>query len=367
MVKFALIVSTTPKEISKRKTRLMDAYNNIVPDSSNIVSVKMRADLERIRESNIDSEDDEMRCKIIEQLIEDYTESNFSVPKSNDFKTFLIPTVTSCLKSDCDEKALIICRPSRTENSVPVFTVSGVLEGEVYRKVCSCCKSIYYYNYYEHICDKDQLMRTYYPHDPPSCAFFSTTNESFFEAKLLENLSEEVVTCNVQFVNWATCYNRLNSNDTWKVSGKLVIPAWLIFSIWKRIIVEFPVIRDKFRNLDIEAVLAHLYPRLRLHIDNRWHHHICSRCSTRLVVMDGDAKAYRTVCSFDPEKIIRKGELNEFLECAASPLPGKDRCSKHLDVEKNPTTEERIDFGMMTRSKRKELGVHIDMLTTEEG
>ena len=48
-----------------------------------------------------------------------------------------------------------------------------------------------------------------------------------------------------------------------------------------------------------------------------------------MVVLDGDAKAYRTVCSFDAKKVVRKGELNEFQECAESPLPGKLRCGRH--------------------------------------
>ena len=61
---------------------------------------------------------------------------------------------------------------------------------------------------------------------------------------------------------------------------------------------------------------------------------MCSKCNTRLVVLDGDAKAYRTVCSFDSKKVVRKGELNEFQECAESPLPGKLRCGRHQMVER---------------------------------
>ena len=73
------------------------------------------------------------------------------------------------------------------------------------------------------------------------------------------------------------------------------------------------------------------------------------------------------MCSFDAEKIIRKGELNEFLECAESPLPGKTKCFKHQTDSDINEKVERSDFGMMTRTRRKELGIHVDFLTTEEG
>ena len=77
-------------------------------------------------------------------------------------------------------------------------------------------------------------------------------------------------------------------------------------------------------------------------------------------------QAYRTVCSADVTKITKKGEMNEFVACPASPLPGKDRCISHLkDASSQPI--ERLDYGIMTRSKRRELGLAIDLLSTNFG
>lgn len=72
------------------------------------------------------------------------------------------------------------------------------------------------------------------------------------------------------------------------------------------------------------------------------------------------------MCSADVEKNKNKGELNEFIACSQSPLPGKSKCLKHVnDESSNP--QERLDYGVMTRAKRQELGISIDLLTTEEG
>lgn len=414
LIKFIGVVSKTPRNVTKRKNRLIEAYNNLVSDTDDQVSIKMKAHLERFKETHLDLEESHRHNEILEQLIDDYTDSGIVVPESNNFKNFLVPSTSVCLNSRCLTEELFMCRPSRTENSIPIFTTNGVLEGEVYRKVCRCCNAIYYYNYWEVVNLDNQLIRTYYSSKKE--LYFSTTNETFFEKHLLEQLSEDIVTCNVQFVNWATAYNRLKSNGKSEISHKLVVPAWIIFSTWKRISVSFPVIRDKARNLDIESVCAYLYPMLRQNVDKKWFPHFCSNCSTRLgrasknltgkiglgllnscdpipiivpllikilthcfhnsyfkfhflmskVVMDGDAKAYRTVCSADVEKKKRKGELNEFLACQESPLPGKDKCLQHLNDESS-VGKERLDFGMITRAKRKELGISIDVLTTEEG
>lgn len=65
-------------------------------------------------------------------------------------------------------------------------------------------------------------------------------------------------------------------------------------------------------------------------------------------------------------KITKKGELNEFNSCPASPLPGKDMCINHLkDVSSLPA--ERMDYGPLTRQRRKEIGLNIDLLSTEFG
>ena len=70
---------------------------------------------------------------------------------------------------------------------------------------------------------------------------------------ILDELTEAIVTCNVQFVNWVAAYNRLKSRTKIKMEIRSLIDAWMIFSARKRINVTFPVVRRKSRNLDVES------------------------------------------------------------------------------------------------------------------
>ena len=229
-------------------------------------------------------------------MINNYTRSAIYKPDSNEIKIYLIPSQCQCLNHSCSGKELVLLRQSKTQNSVNVFTSNGVLEGEANRKQCDNCDSIYYHSYFEASDSYGSNIRSYY--EKENEPYFSITNETFFEKKLLEQLTESVVTCNVQFTNWASAYNRLNSKAKGKIDKRRITDAWMIYSAHKRINVSFPVTRDKSRHLDVESICEVLYPKLRHHVDRKWFNHICHNCSTRLVVMDGDAKAYRLFHNF---------------------------------------------------------------------
>ena len=55
-----------------------------------------------------------------------------------------------------------------------------------------------------------------------------------------------------------------------------------------------------------------------------------------------------------------------FTACHHSPVPGKTECLAHLNG-KSSEVKERLDVGMMTRSRRKELGLDIDEFLSEDG
>ena len=362
------IVNKTPKEVSKRRTRLLEAYNELEADTDFTVSIKLSTEASiRLKEAYLDDEEHLRRVKILEELIANLTESKICIPESIMSKVYLLPSITNCTNPQCCGKLLVICRPTRTENSVSVFTNNGVLEGEVYRKNCLQCKTIYFYNYMEKEDDLGILIRSYYQAKESKESYFSITNETFYEKALLSRLTEEIVTCNVQFTNWSTCYNRLFRTDQSPMDYRGLIQVWLIFEMWMRFSIKFPVVRQKSRNIDIESTCEYLYPKLREKVDKQWITHNCQFCDTRLVVLDGDAKAYRTVCSFEPKKVITTGQLNQFIECANSPVIGKDKCCKHIVGGKGDYNSERIDFGKLTRSRRIELSIDIDYLTTDEG
>ena len=66
------------------------------------------------------------------------------------------------------------------------------------------------------------------------------------------------------------------------------------------------------------------------------------------------------------EKITNAGHLNEFTACSNSPLPQIQYCQAHMD-EGTGDTVERLDTGVMTRARSKELGLDLEELTTSEG
>ena len=294
LARFGAIVAATPSEVSKRKLRLTEVYNNLKSDNIKVVSIRLSSNLERLRECHIDFETKERRQQIIDQLIEDFTNRHLNLDTVGEFKIFLVPQISSCLNPVCSSSDLKICRPNKAEHSVTVYCVDGIREGEVYRKECWSCKRIYFYNYMEDEDSCGNKIRSYYNDSASKQRFFSITNETFFEKKLLDYVTEEIVVCNVQFTNWVVCYNRLN-NSTRPVSYKLLIPVWLIYHMWKRMDLTFPVVRDNFRNLDVEKICEHLYPKLRELIDRKWISHVCDKCTTRIVILDGNAKVISTL------------------------------------------------------------------------
>ena len=149
--------------------------------------------------------------------------------------------------------------------------------------------------------------------------------------------TESVFTCTVRFHRWVEKYNRVHKLkdqfgcERTELVRERIFPCWLIYSISKRVPVEFPVIRNDDHSIDIEEVCRFLYPALKSEVNNKWLAHSCFKCSSRVVVLDGNAKLYRTVCAFRGEKHVEKGKLNEFSACSATPLTSKAYCKDHLN------------------------------------
>ena len=89
-------------------------------------------------------------------------------------------------------------------------------------------------------------------------------------------------------------------------------------------------------------------------------------CGGHIELASNVLSPYRNVCSVSGEKIVQKGSLNMFTACHHSPAPGKMECPDHLNG-KSSEVEERLDVGMMTRARRKELGLDVDELHSGDG
>ena len=133
LVKFIDIVNKTPKDVSQRRTRLVKAYDGLAADADFTVSITLSTDAAiRLKEIILDDESGERRVAILDELINNLTDRTVFIPDSVMSKVYLIPSITKCINPTCREQLLVMCRPTRTAHIVSVFTVSCVLEGEVY-------------------------------------------------------------------------------------------------------------------------------------------------------------------------------------------------------------------------------------------
>ena len=354
-------VNSCPAGIPHRVIKLFDTYEKTSATSDYVVSLYVSAHLERLKESHLDSEESKRKMAIFSEIIETLTSKPISVPCSNERKIYLVSPLETC--NNCGSDSLVTVRPSRHGAEGIVYTRDGSHPAQVYHKHCRQCLATLYSCYTE-FGEEKSLTRRYLP--LCDIKYFSITMKTFFDIKLLEELTEDIFTADCRITSFVEKYNRINSSSV-ELNKKRIFSSWLIFSISKRLphCTEFPVIRDKDRALDIEAVCSVLYSMLRKNVDAKWINHICKKCDKRTLVMDGAAKVYRNVCAAKPEKIVSHGELNQFRACSNSPVPGDIFCKNHKG-DKNGETDERLDV-RLTRSKRRELGIDVDFLTTTEG
>ena len=290
-------VKECPIVIPKRCLLLFEQYSTFKKTSEDKVSVEVPVELEKLIEIDVDMETDSRKKQIIFHLIDVYTNSDFSSPnQSTDI--YIVSPLEKCMKCSGN---LIFTRPGRRlGKAATVYTLKGPRTAKTYIKHCEKCLCAVF-NCYTEWSENGTVMRRYNEFKT-ICSYFCCTTESFFEVGLLEDLEESVFTCNSRFVRWVEKYNRMHlknydnqSIERFKLNRQRILPCWLLYSIHKRITVNFPVLRNSDRSLDIEAICCFLYPSLKKFVDQKWLNHQCERCQSRIVVMDSNAKLYRTV------------------------------------------------------------------------
>ena len=292
LTKFILLIQaihSCPPGVPNRGHKIFEEYNRFESVSDDMISVSVIASLERFsKEMSVDEEDADRKKKIIVQIINQYSSSSFEFPQ--DFsKIHLISHLDYC--NICKDGQLVVVRPSTPGKDVTVYRKNGGVGGQLYHKQCqnlSCLATVY--DSYSEYKNGGQMMRKY--HKLSEMKYFAITQDSFFDVEFLEELSEDIFTCYVRISNFVKKYNRLNPKIP--LNKKRIFHSWLIYIIMKRLPdVEFPVFRSRDRNIDIDKTCQYLYPKLRRVIDERWVKHQCSKCSSRTIIMDGAAKAYR--------------------------------------------------------------------------
>ena len=121
-ISFLRCIYNCPADVPGRHEALYQAYLSLEQTSSQVLSIRVRPDNDRVIQKNIDEEDNETRKQnIIKDIVDIYTPNNVDF---TDLSTiFLIPSLELC--SLCDNM-LNISRPSRRgRNNVVVYTTDG--------------------------------------------------------------------------------------------------------------------------------------------------------------------------------------------------------------------------------------------------
>ena len=287
LTKFLLLIHAIhacPPGIPYRGEKIFEAFLSFNSSSDDIISIT--TSLERIKERNIDDEEPKKKKLIIFELVNQYSSSSFKFPSLSS-KIYLISTLDVC--DICKKGKLVVTKPNRSGRPATVHTKDGGKVAEVYHKQCNsldCLATVY--SCYTEFKRGDVVMRKYL--EKSNITIFSITQETFFDSKLLEELTEDIFTCKCRISNFVKKYNRLHGSIP--MNKKRVLGSWLIYSIIGRLPgIEFPVFRNMDRAIDVEAICKYLYPELRKVIDAKWLCHVCKVCERRTVIMDGAAKA----------------------------------------------------------------------------
>ena len=276
-------INACPVGFPGRQSILWKAYSSYQekPDTE-FVSISTKQDWRRLDERKLEDEDVECRKAVVEELVERFTQSETEFPLLLPI-IYLVPSTKIC--PQC-RAGLKVVRPDRTGREAVGYTHHGPQRIISFHKACKECSTVVYYNYSDSPQQHGGLVRKFLNSD---VKYFGVTQNTFFAITLLEELTEDLFTLDTQFDKFCVKYNRIHSAEP-KLYRKRVYPAWAMYSISKRIPVEFPVSRDSSRHLDFEEVYKKMYPQLKETIDKKWMLHKCSGCATRLVVMDGNMK-----------------------------------------------------------------------------
>ena len=139
----------------------------------------------------------------------------------------------------------------------------------------------------------------------------------------------------------------------------------MVFDSWPR--------KQASKEFDLEQFCANNYEEVRKIIDDKWLKHVCNEpgCKERLIVIDGNEKCYRMICSAKKEKIqSSKGDVNRYNVCIRNPIRGNQHvkaskyCELHQDEQSLISSETKLDLRPHTRLFCKNLP---EVLTSEEG
>ena len=252
LLQLVAAVLCCPNEVPKRLELLIEMYLGFKPSSEHNVSIAVNPKYERIKEAYLDEVKIEIRKHILRDIITQYSENKLTIPVNAE-KVYLVSPLKNC---DFCSGNLVVVQSRKGEKKAILYTTTGGVRAVLYVKHCTKCCACAYPAYSETV-NEAIVRRKYIKSD--LITYFSITSETFFDLPLLNMLTEDLFTCFSRFSSFVEKYNRLY--EAFPLIKKRIIDAYLINSINTRLDrVEFPVVRDRLRNLNIEETCKALYP-----------------------------------------------------------------------------------------------------------
>ena len=246
-----------------------------------------------------------------------------------------------------------------TYANIRVYTSYGIQEARSYHGKCRKCKRVYYHGL---AIDKNTGIYTF--DDFEDTILFSTGVA--FSKEVIQRADDMICIGNISFERTASILDA-NYGFTTNVNPDRLESAWFLFRILE-FVREFNWPRkNSSGEFDLEELCKMAYARIKNSVDNEWLHHKCSEvgCNERFVVMDGNAKLYRSLCGANKSRVIGKnGEVNGYNICIRNPTRGNQHgssntfCSAHHN-DKDSDTDPVLDLRPVTRSMTNNVPVTI--------
>ena len=178
-----------------------------------------------------------------------------------------------------------------------------------------------------------------------------------FSKKLLENVNNIICIGGVSFEKTADIISESHAFDP-PINPDRLETAWFVFRIID-LISEFPWPRkEKSKELDVEELCRHVFSSIKSILDTKWVNHVCNEkgCKERFIIIDGNEKLFRSICSAEKSRIIgNAGEVNSYELCIRNPVRGNQHgpsakfCSAHVN-DNEGATDIQLDLRPITRS-----------------
>ena len=225
----------------------------------------------------------------------------------------LLPKINFCCKK--------LIRIDSRYSSITLYCHSRIIPARSYHGICKACHKSYYYSF---IVDPIEKSRIFYRDADDEYMIISSGVG--FSKKLLHYFDMQIFIGVVSFEAASEIYNNTvpigNHNP---LNTERLEEGFFLYKILHFVHEFYRWPRDDHSRVDIEKICEDVYETIRSRIDEKWLNHICNEegCKNRFIVVDGNEKNYRAICTAEKTRIIgTQGDVNSYMLCTRNPIRG---------------------------------------------